>query len=558
MQRNLLAIFSFFICLTNGIAQSINPQVLWATYFGSSGDDLTGQVVTDKEDNIYMTSTVKSGAPTTAGVHQTTYGGGVSDVMLSKFDKNGNLIWSTYFGGSGNDMTFFPISIMSDGAIVITGTTSSSNGIATVGSHDQIFGGSLDAFLAVFEDDGKLRWATYFGGTGFDAEPTASLDLDDNIYLAGYTTSPSGIATDGTFQSTKSGNEDGFLAKFDMSGKLIWSTYFGGQEQDFFTNVSVDRENNVYVAGAASSSNLATVGSFQENYEGNSDGFLAKFSKDGKRLWATYIGSDGTDGIFSFSIDHHNDIICIGSSNSKGGMASPGAYEENNSGKNDIFISKFNANGQQLWSTFFGGEENENSFGCDVDKDNNIYISALTQSKSFPVTEDVPGNIYNGGTWDAAFVKFSPEGDLKWSTYFGGNGNDRAFGITLDSEQNIVASINSTSKGLATPGAYNEAARGNESLLIKMKDATIVNTKELEKWPALSVFPNPTTSHIQIPNPNLDKRNITIYNAMGEMQRRYLFITETDFDLYSLPNGPYYITVENNGITSVVKVLKVE
>ena len=182
----------------------------------------------------------------------------------------------------------------------------------------------------------------------------------------------------------------------------------------------------------------------------------------------------------------------------------------------------------------------------------------MSQSQDLPITEDVPGISYNGGLWDAAFVKFSKDGDLKWATYFGGDGNDRSIGITLDSEQNIIASVNSDSKGLATPGAYNETASGNETLLVKMQDATIVSTSELENLQALNVFPNPTSSIIQIPNFNNEKRNIAVYNSCGDMVRRYMFTEVTEFDLSRLPNGQYYIVSDIDGKISLGKVIKVD
>ncbi|MBK9257660.1 MAG: T9SS type A sorting domain-containing protein [Saprospiraceae bacterium] len=554
MRRKLFVLFSMSLYLSNGFAQSINPQILWATYFGSPGDDFTGYVITDKDDNIYMTSMVEDGAPTTTGVHQRFYGGGVSDVMLSKFDKNGALIWSTYFGGSGEDQNYHPLVLMSDGGIVVPGITSSTNRISTPGSHDVTYGGGTsDVFLAVFETDGQLRWATYFGGSGTDGEPAVSIDSEDNIYLVGYTSSLSGIATDSSFQSVKKANQDGFLAKFDKSGKLQWSTYYGGEGFDGFWGVAVDQNNNVYAGGESFSSGLATGSSF---FAGNGDGFLAKFNKDGKRIWANYFGSGGKEAIYYLAIDNNNDIICIGPSNSTAGIATPGAFQENNAGKNDVFIVKFNSNGQRLWSTFFGGEEWDTAFGCDFDADNNIYVSVMSQSYFLPLTEDVPGTFYNGGLWDAAFVKFSPSGELVWSTYFGGDGNDRSIGITLDSEQNIIAAINSDSKGLATPGAYKETAIGHESLLVKMKDATTVNVQDLTALPQMTIFPNPSSDFIEISNESNRHRTISFYDINGALVLRYMNSNQNRFDIRNLKSGLYFLHSVDKKVESFGKFIK--
>ena len=540
------------------LSQTVNPEILWATYFGSPGNDFTGCVATDNDENIYMSSTVKSGAPTTEGVHQRAYGGGLSDVMLTKFDKNGNLIWSTYFGGSGNDANYFPMSLMSDGAIVITGNTTSTNKIATTDAHHSSFGGgSSDAFIAVFENNGTLRWATYFGGSGTDSDPAVTIDQSDNIYLVGYTGSLSEIATDSAFQSTKKESEDAFLAKFDKTGKLIWSTYYGGQGYDAFYGVTTDQDYNVYVGGESNSSQLATTGSFKSNYGGNGDGFLAKFDKDGKRIWATYFGSGGTDGIYYLASDQKNNIYCIGPTTSTEGIASTGAYATMHSGKEDVFIAKFNAKGDRLWSTYIGGDEWDSVFGCDFDDDDNVYLAIMTKSQNFPLTADVPMPYFGGGPWDAAFVKFSSAGELKWSTYFGGDGNDRAISLALDKSQNIVASINADSKGLATPGAYDEIANGNESLLIKFRDATIVDIKEIALMAELQIFPNPTSTYFEIPNNRDEIRNISIYNASGEMVRSHIYTKKENFDISDLVAGLYYVVINTKGISAATKLIKI-
>jgi hypothetical protein len=559
MQKYLLTSTLTFFFLGQAISQSINPQILWATYFGSQGEDWAGCVETDLDNNIYITSTVKNGAPTTAGVHQTTYGGGVSDVMLSKFDKNGALLWSTYFGGSGEDINYFPISLLSDGGIVITGTTSSTSKIATNGVHDTTYGGGTsDIYLAVFEPTGKLRWSSYFGGEEIDGEPGIAVDKSDNIYLVGYTLSKLYISTANSFQPASKGSYEGFCAKFDKNGRLIWSTYYGGVGSDAFYSVAIDSEDNLYLGGDMNSAQLATAGSFKQNYGGNGDGLLVKFNKDGERIWATYFGSGGLDEIYYVKADHQDNIYIMGLTTSKSGIASSGAYSSQNAGEEDIFLAKFNAKGERIWSTFIGGEGLDTTYGCDFDKDNNIYLAIMTQSLSFPITENVPSIYYNGGTWDAVFVKFSKDGELKWSTYLGGDGNDRAIGITLDSELNIIASVNSDSKGLATAGAYSEGPGSRDALLVKMKDATIVNTQELEKLSPLHVYPNPTTSIIYIPNLNHGNRNIIVYNSSGEMVIRYINTEKIEFDISSLPNGQYFIVAETPEKISVAKVIKVE
>ncbi|MBP7644820.1 MAG: SBBP repeat-containing protein [Saprospiraceae bacterium] len=558
MQKYLLTLSLPFLFLLQGNCQSINPQLLSATYFGSPGNDFTGAVSTDHEGNIYLCSTVKSGAPTTLGVHQTIFGGGTYDAMISKFDKSGKLVLSTYFGGSGYDDNFNKLKILSDGAIVTTGATASPNKIATAGAHDTTLGGGYDAFVAVFEPDGKLRWSTYFGGSADDYPFGLDVDNDDNIYLTGSTLSNTGIATTGSFQPIRAGAGDGFFAKFDKTGSLQWASYLGGVGNDALYSIGIDKDNNIYLGGEMNSSKLATTDAFDSEYGGGGDGFLTKFNKEGQQIWATYFGTGGKDEVYFLDIDHHNNVYIMGPTTSPIGMASVGAYASTNAGKRDVFIAKFDPKCQRLWSTFLGGTEWDTAFGCDFDNSDNIYVAIMSQSYNFPITYDIPGPYYNGGAWDAAFVKFSKDGSLIWSTYFGGDGNDRALDICLDDEQNIIASINSDSPGLATPGAFNETARGFESLLIKMSDATIINTADLEKLPPLTVFPNPASDFVEIPNHNLEKRNIAIYNLNGEMVLRFINSDIQRINTSKLLEGEYIIHTSDSKGQQFGRFIKVK
>lgn len=559
MIRNALLYFLMTFCCLYGSAQDANPEILWATYFGSTGGDFPGGVITDNENNIYMTSTITaSGAPVKTGVHQTYYGGGGADVMLTKFDKSGKVIWSTYFGGSGSDETYYPIRLLSDGGIVVTGFTNSSSNIATSGAHQTSYKGNKDNFIALFEPNGKLRWATYFGGSGEEIEVGITVDTHDNILVAGFTNSTSGIATANTFQSQNKGSYDGYIAKFDKEGNLQWSTYYGGVGIDYLFSITTDSKDNIYASGEVGSVGLATPGSYKSSFGGNTDGILIKLGTDGNRLWATYFGAGGQEGIYYIASSPKDNIYITGLTKSPGGIASDGAYQTTIGGKDDIFLAKFDTTGNRVWSTYFGGEAWDTNFSLDFDKQNNIYLGAMTQSYALPITEDALSGIYNGGTWDAAFIKFNAEGNLIWATYFGGEGNDRAFDIKLDSEQNIISCINSDSKDLATPDATYKVPKGNDALLLKMKDATIVGTKELELLEPLQVFPNPTSAVINIPNTGKESRNITIYNTMGEPVRRYIFTLKTDFDISTLPNGQYYIIAEYGNKKTVAKMVKVQ
>ncbi|HRD40350.1 MAG TPA: SBBP repeat-containing protein, partial [Bacteroidia bacterium] len=208
----------------------------------------------------------------------------------------GALIWSTYYGGSGDDRGFF-CQLDTLGNIYLAGPTSSSNSISTIGSHQPSYGGgSYDGFLVKFNTNGVRQWATYYGGSGEDAPQSCAVDFKNNPYLTGYTKSTNSISTISSHQVGYGGMQDVFLAKFNPSGVRQWATYYGGSKNDLATNVTCDSLGNTYITGwTGSVDSISTLGSHQPIYGGcdpitgcYGDAFVTKFDSTGVRQWGTY------------------------------------------------------------------------------------------------------------------------------------------------------------------------------------------------------------------------------------------------------------------------------
>jgi hypothetical protein len=196
---------------TSGVLQ-------WATYYGGIGDERGMSCATDASGNVYMAGQVFPDGATasymsTPGAHQTTYGGGFTDAFLVKFDPNGVRQWGTYYGGSGLEEGT-SCAIDPSGNVYMAGHTGSTTGIATAGAHQTVFGGGgLDGFLVCFNSSGVRQSGTYYGEC-FVSD--CATDASGNVYMAGITTSSSGIATAGAHQTANgnSGYNDAFLVKF--------------------------------------------------------------------------------------------------------------------------------------------------------------------------------------------------------------------------------------------------------------------------------------------------------------------------------------------------------
>ena len=319
---------------------------LWSTYFGGSNYDYCTSISTDESSNVFITGTTQSTMGiATSGGYDTSYNGGYTDVFLAKFSQLGHILWSTYFGGSNYDYGQ-GVTIDKIGNAIITGWTYSNSGISTLGAYQTNFRGNGDAFLTKFSNSGNRIWSTYFGADSNDCGYAVSNDTMGNIFITGYTNSTIGLATANGYQTIFSGgNRDGFLAKFTISGGLLWSTYFGGGESDIAYGVTTDRTGNSFITGyTESTSGIATIDGFQITKRGSSDAFLAKFSKSGRRLWSTYFGGNSYEQGSGVSTDSIGQIFITGCTSSSSGISTSGAFKtsRNDSGFTwDAFLVKF-------------------------------------------------------------------------------------------------------------------------------------------------------------------------------------------------------------------------
>ena len=193
-------------------------SLLWGTYYGGNGGDEGIRLAVDHFGSIYITgNTFSSNGIATTGAYRTSFSGGSvwGDAFLAKFSTLGSLLWGTYYGGN-NDDGGNGVATDKTGNIYITGYTNSTSGIATLGAYQTSFGGGeFDIFLAKFSSLGNLLWGSYYGGIGTDNGGNIVCDKSGNAYIEGLSSSPSGIATSGAYQTYI--NYGGwFLAKFNI------------------------------------------------------------------------------------------------------------------------------------------------------------------------------------------------------------------------------------------------------------------------------------------------------------------------------------------------------
>ncbi len=386
---------------------SDDGKLLWTTYFGGSNMENAFGIAIDKFGGIYICgSTASTNGIATNGAYQTKPGG-FTDAFLAKFSSNGTHVWSTYFGGEEDDQASAIAVDSFANIYITGFTLSTTGIATTGAYNTHYGGGRDNGFLAKFDSAGSIKWATYYGGNQNDYSSVVTADNLGNVYIAGYCSSSNGIATAGAFRTSVGGFYDGFLAKFTDSGALQWGTYFGNNGDDECEGICTDTMGNVYITGNTSSdSGIATNGAYQTSYSGGYDVFLAKFGGNGALKWCTYYGGTGNDFTWNMDMGRDQDISITGYTDSQTGIANSGAYQVSEAGMNDAYAAQFDQDGNLAWASYFGGTDNDNGYAVNADQSGNVYISGVTSSTSGIATPGAYSDTLNGST-DAFLAKFS-------------------------------------------------------------------------------------------------------------------------------------------------------
>lgn len=450
----------------------IDPYLVYGTYYGGTSTEYGYGVASDSNNNFYSFGTSSSvGNIATAGAYHQTFNI-YGNMFLVKFNESGQRLWGTYINSSYPNPR--KVEVDNSGNIYLAGITGSGDNLATPGAHQTIFGGDYnDAFLAKFSASGFPIWATLYGGEGNDILNGFAID-EDGLYLAGYTSSHTQIATPGAFQDATvvSGfNNDAYLAKFDTAGVLQVATYLGAGASDDFADVKF-YDNGVYVVGGFDSNGMGTPGSYLPTKTSNSDMFVTKFDENLNQVWGSYFSGNNSEGYYKLAVNEDK-VYVTGYAHAQAGNTSystPNTHKVIAEGGAEIFIEIFDTAGTQwLKGTYFGGSEGEYPGDIEITKNGNIAITGVTTSQSQIATSNVHkdyftyafGNSYLNN--DIFISVFNDSLEQVWGSYYGGEGEDYAFDMTVNNKNQLLISGRTTSQNGIAYGTSHQLHNGGAS-----------------------------------------------------------------------------------------------
>jgi hypothetical protein len=264
--------------------------------------------------------------------------------------------------------------------------------------------------------DPVLSYSTLLGGNGTSRATAIATDSSGNAYVAGYTDALDWPTTSGAAGSA--GGVDVVVAKISLAtGKLVYMTYIGGNNDDRASGIQVDSSGAAYVTGMTSSPNFPVVSAYQSVLKGSRDAFLTKLNAAGTQVvFSTYFGGS--------SLDAGNALALLGSTVYVAGdtqssdMPTLSPYQSLNKGRQDAFVARFSTAGAFQSATYFGGSGDEQGRAIAVDS-SGIYLAGSTDSTDVPTK--TPAQAANRGGQDGFVAKLNTAASgLLFSTYLGG------------------------------------------------------------------------------------------------------------------------------------------
>lgn len=555
-----------------------DPKVLYATYLGGIRNESGSYGAADSKSNFWLTGTTGSyNFPITDSALERSITA-TAVIYISKFSPTGELLYSTFYGGNaGGGAT--SIAVDAEDNPVITGYTLSTGFPVSDAAFQKTNNGYQDILIVKLDQTGKRLWATLMGGSGSDYGNYIAIDKDNNVIVTGETTTYNETfpTTAGSFQPAYGGGaSDAFIAKFDKSGNRMWATYFGGKDNYFMQRpfggdkgswIAVDSQNNIIITGTTRTAvNFpVTADAFQKDSSFMDDAFLAKFSPDGQRIWATLYGGTGTvsgsspsiteDQGKSVAVDNNDNIIMVGHTKAVDFPVSPDALVGkpiNLSGGG--YIVKFSRSGTRLWATYYGNHNN----AVKADKSGNIYVfgSAINEYNSFKQTSDsikaMPGSNPGGMAlsilreqkvqFASTYPRFSGIND-PFDMAVAPNGTVALFGHTDDGRfpvtQNALLQFTGNN-----PSGYDKAF-----FIILQNLATGIEDNTPSHYQSIEVTPNPAQDYILISLPDQAQQvELSISNILGESFHPISALDSNRqsfrISISSLPAGIYFLRAD--------------
>ena len=480
--------------------------------------------------------------------------------------------------------------------------------------------GSLDIFLARYDQNGNVIWARSEGGGADDWSYGVCTDPQGNVFITGHHRSDTLTIGTAEFSNTSTYGvaSDTFIAKYDSEGNFLWARSPEGLGSERAQSVGADSQGNVYMVGYYWSGDIDFGDITLNNLSGGFDGFLTKYNPNGDLLWAKRIAGHDFDACEDVYVDMDDNILVTGTFENAAQFGNNVVESPNEATYQEIFAAKFDSEGNNIWAEcalvpYYGNYAS--GTGIASDADGNVYITGYFQH-SLAFGEDTLSTA--PGVRALFLAKYDSMGTPLWGRTPGGTANDYGMDVCVDSEGRVFTTgyfsgsffsfgsmplINSnTGYNDAFIAVYNsdgEAIWANSmggsdhdygmnlasglnnevylagyfgSYSLDFSNTTVVNSGSHDFYLAKLSYDAALNASIEnepdkirvFPNPFNNVINVKsegrsmveIYDVSSRRVFERQFFNSSSFDLSRLSAGVYVYKINNEGVVSSGKLIK--
>jgi hypothetical protein len=514
---------------------------------GASSDYGYGMAI-DNSGNVYVAGCYKLSS-TFDNVNVTSAGD--FDIFIAKYSSAGNLLWFKTAGGNGKDEAD-KVFIGEDGNIYVGGTF---QGISqfeeiTLTSNGGQFSGE-DIFIAKLNAAGEYQWVKQYGGTSQDFILDMGM-INNDVFITGqyYGT----FTAEGGIFLPSGGNTTGkFVMRIGSQGIPVWAKNTGGNP---YIALGTDK---FFMAGIFSGTydfNGVTLTS-----NGPADLFLGAYDLTGTQLWIKQIGGSGSENMRSLCFDRasnniywagcYQNTITIGNNN----FTAAGQY--------DIFISKFDAAGNNLWAKTAGGTNYDFANATAVDAQGSVYISGYCMETSTFGN----ANVISNGQGDIYLAKYNASGEFQWVKNGGSASQDVGMCLKLDNTGNLY--LTGFFSGAASFGNVSLSSNGvADFILLKLSDVTSIQSprETVNTFRLNQNYPNPfnPSTKISFDIPKAGSVKLTVIDISGKEVAELVNANvnagsySVNFNAENLSGGVYFYRLETDKGIDTKKMILVK
>jgi hypothetical protein len=424
MKKNCLlhggCLYLFIVFLLLPPLPSDGMEHQWSMGFGDSADQVCLSMAADHYGNTMVTGFFE-GSVDFGGGPLTSAGG--RDIFLAKFDRSGSHVWSKQFGDE-SDQTGFCVAVDGSGEIVLTGSFA---GTVHFGGMPLTSAGGQDVFLARFDAAGSHLWSMAFGDAADQIGYSAAIDSSGNIFVTGDLSGPTDF---GGGSLPCAGGRDIFLARFGADSNHHWSMCFGDGSDQTGSHVATDGSGNILITGWFEGA--VNFGGGSLSNLGGKDMFLAKFDTVGKYLWAQCFGSKFDQAGNSIAADGADNVVVTGFF--EGSVDFGGGFLASAGGR-DMFLARFDAAGNHLWSQGFGDVLDQSGASVALNSAGDIVVTGYFEES----VDFGSGPLTSSGLRDIFLSVFDPYGVNLLSWAFGDPAGQEGTCVTVADSGSILA-----------------------------------------------------------------------------------------------------------------------